>query len=107
MAVSGFPFYLTARANALDPGTGFSVSTLFDFLSTAMHEIGHAVGMQHTRNFEDIMYSFAYGGDFVEYFSRYRRKIKSRSDIARVSGLSPGDISVLKSLFAGATPGLA
>jgi len=66
---------------------------------TCVHETGHAIGMQHTRNFEDIMYSFAYGGDFVEYFSRFRRKLKSRDDIARFSGLSPGDAAVLKSLY--------
>jgi len=66
---------------------------------TCVHETGHALGLQHTRNFEDIMYAFGYGGDIVEYFSRYRRNIKSRPDIARFSGLSPGDIAVLKSLF--------
>ena len=66
---------------------------------TCVHEIGHAIGLQHTRNFKDIMYSFAYGGDIVNYFYRYRNNLKSRSDIPRFSGLSPSDIAVLKSLY--------
>jgi hypothetical protein len=66
---------------------------------TCVHETGHALGLQHTRNFADIMYAFGYGGDIVEYFSRYRRNIKSRADIARFSGVSPGDVMVLKSLY--------
>ena len=66
---------------------------------TCVHEIGHAVGLQHTRNFEDIMYSFGYGGDIVSYFYRYRDNLKTRSDIPRFSGLSTNDIAVLKSLY--------
>jgi hypothetical protein len=66
---------------------------------TCVHEIGHAVGLQHTRNFEDIMYSFAYGGDIAKYFLRYRDNLKSRSDIPRFSGLSANDIAVLRSLY--------
>jgi hypothetical protein len=66
---------------------------------TCVHETGHALGLQHTRNFEDIMYAFGYGGDIVEYFSRYRRNLKSRADIAKFSGVSPGDVMVLKSLY--------
>jgi hypothetical protein len=44
------------------------------------------------------MYFFGYGGDIVEYFSRYRRQLKSRSDIPSVSGLSDADITRLKAL---------
>lgn len=58
---------------------------------TCLHESGHAIGMEHTAAFEDIMYSFRYGGDIREYFLRYRRKLSSREDIRRNSGISPGD----------------
>jgi hypothetical protein len=66
---------------------------------TCVHELGHAFGLQHTADFRDIMYSFQYGGDFVEYFSRYRRQLKSRDDIARVSGMSDGDIAKVRLLY--------
>src|SRR5215831_11406547 len=66
---------------------------------TCVHELGHAVGLQHTRKFEDIMYYFGYGGNIVDYFMRYRNKIQSRGDIANYSGLSAGDVQVLRSLY--------
>jgi hypothetical protein len=66
---------------------------------TCVHELGHAVGLQHTRKFEDIMYFFGYGGDIVDYFMRYRNKLKSRADIAKYSGLSAGDTEVLRGLY--------
>src|SRR5260370_41846435 len=55
---------------------------------TCLHESGHALGLAHTGRFEDIMYSFGYGGDIVEYFERYRRKIPARAEIRDHSGIS-------------------
>ena len=58
---------------------------------TCLHETGHALGLAHTADFPDIMYSFQYGGDIPEYFGRYRRKLSSRADITKNSGISPQD----------------
>ncbi len=66
---------------------------------TCVHELGHAIGLGHTQDFADIMYSFGYGGDFVAYFMRYRTRLRSREDIARYSGLSDSDAEVLRSLY--------
>jgi len=65
---------------------------------TCLHELGHALGLEHTSDYRDIMYFFGYGGDIVEYFSRYRRQLKSRDDIPSVSGLSEQDILRVRAL---------
>jgi hypothetical protein len=62
---------------------------------TCLHETGHALGLPHTAAFEDIMYSFQFGGDIAEYFGRYRRKLASREDIRKNSGMSEADRSRL------------
>src|ERR1700676_4933511 len=58
---------------------------------TCLHESGHALGLPHTAEFADIMYTFQYGGDIPEYFARYRRKLATRDDIRKNSGLSAAD----------------
>ncbi len=58
---------------------------------TCLHETGHALSLPHTAAFDDIMYSFQYGGDIPEYFARYRRRLKTREDIRKNSGLSEAD----------------
>ena len=72
-----------------DPGTGLLRETTVYL--TCLHEIGHALGLAHTANFDDIMYNFQYGGDLVEYFARYFRRLQKREDIRRFPGLSDND----------------
>ena len=68
---------------------------------TCLHELGHAIGLSHTADDRDIMYSFQFGGDVRAYFYRYRDQVKRRDDIAATSGLSIGDIERVRALFSG------
>jgi hypothetical protein len=66
---------------------------------TCLHELGHALGLSHTAEFRDIMYFFGYGGDIPGFFNRYRTQLRTRDDIARVSGLSEADVRTLRQLY--------
>jgi hypothetical protein len=63
---------------------------------TCLHESGHALGLMHTRNFADIMYSFQFGGDIKAYFGRYRDLLKTRADIPAHSGISDADRAAMR-----------
>lgn len=71
---------------------------------TCLHESGHALGLPHTAEFDDIMYSFQYGGDITEYFARYRRKLRTRADISKNSGMSDADRKRFQELYPADTP---
>ena len=66
---------------------------------TCVHESGHALGLGHTTEFADIMYSFQYGGDVVAYFQRYRDRLKSRPDIHAQAATSEADRAALRSIL--------
>ena len=68
---------------------------------TALHELGHALGLEHTTNFSDIMYLFRRPGDADRYFGNYRALLHSTADIgsAAATGLSTSDVETLRALY--------
>lgn len=89
-----------ARLAAIDPLLRDTIVYL-----TCLHEIGHALGLDHTADFADIMYFFGFGGDIPAFFGRYRDRLDGRRDIAAASGLSPGDVRRIRALYPGPSGG--
>jgi hypothetical protein len=68
---------------------------------TALHEIGHALGLPHRDEFSSIMYSFRLPHDSKRYFGSYRALLHAPEEIGTGSapGLSTQDVAVLRALY--------
>jgi hypothetical protein len=100
----GAAVFIQSDVESFDPVIEGSTSTdplLRDSIVylTCLHEFGHALGLEHSQDFQDIMYYFGYGGNVIEYFGRYREKLHSRNDIAATSGLSAADVRRIRALY--------
>lgn len=68
---------------------------------TALHELGHALGLEHTTDIRTIMYLFREPGDGERFFGAYAQRARSLDDIGsdQATGLSPDDITALRKLY--------
>lgn len=68
---------------------------------TAMHEMGHALGLRHSPDFSDLMYLFRRPEDPDRYFGGFRARLKSDRDIGSkdATGLSVNDLANFRALY--------
>ncbi len=87
-------------AIAANPG-GDGLNQRIAIYLTALHELGHALGLAHSTDFTSIMYRFRGADDGQHFFDAFRQRLRSAADIgtAAASGLSPADLRHVRALY--------
>jgi hypothetical protein len=90
----------------MDPPGDRLQKQLVVYLS-ALHELGHVLGLPHADRFGDVMYPFRSAADADRFFLAYRRRLRTIDDIGstNASGLTPRDVRALGTLYASRATG--